>query len=234
MKFRGWSTRQNKHAPGQLYSFEDLSEEEIDAHTGIDWYDNFKLTDAIRPSWDVTVKPVEGFQHHSTFNKYLQKDVPVITASITRKKLWDLFLNLAEPFSDMVDIDIEHATENRDITVWTKYTGEDIETITLPSVLNEYEDFLVNDGVTKITIIDQNTESSIQLDDHKFLILTGAEYETRFREVLQEAGVSERRDMQFIDDEEHIHYEHPDSQELQELLLRISAEKEDENDAFFP
>lgn len=232
MHFPGWFTRQNHHAPEQIYSFEDLSEEELDAHEGVDWYDNFQLTDAIRPSWGVIIKPTEGFIHHSAFNKYLQKNVPIITASVTRAKLWDLFLELTEPFSDMVNIDIEHASDIRDYRLWNNYTGEDVEKIILPSMLNEYDDFLINDGSTKMTITDQRTTSSVKLDDHKFLILTGAEYEKRFREILQEAGVSHRQKMEFIDDEEHMHYAHQDQHKLQELLFRISAEKQDEDDAF--
>lgn len=229
MKFPGWFTGQNKHADPIVRSFEDLTEEELSAHKGIPWYDDFELTDAIRPSWDIVIKPVEGFKYHSTFNQYVQRDVPVITASVTRKKLWDLFLELTEPFGDMVDVDIDHASDVRDCRLWNQYTAEDVEKITLPGLLGEYQDFLLNDGDTKITIADQDTESSIQLDDHKFLILTGADYQARFRKILREWDICEPREMRFIDKAEHIHLQRENQVELQKLILETGADFDDDD-----
>ena len=43
-------------------SFEHLSEEELEAHLGVQRYGNFQLTDAVRPSYDLQVVPQQGFR----------------------------------------------------------------------------------------------------------------------------------------------------------------------------
>ena len=44
-------------------SFETLSEEELEAHLGVQRYGSFCLTDAIRPSYDLKVVPSQGYRH---------------------------------------------------------------------------------------------------------------------------------------------------------------------------
>src|SRR5437762_8421764 len=44
-------------------SFERLSEEELEAHLGVQRYGRFTLTDAIRPSYDLKIVPRQGYRH---------------------------------------------------------------------------------------------------------------------------------------------------------------------------
>ena len=44
-------------------SFEHLSEEELEAHLGVQRYGEFRLTDAVRPSYDLQVIPQQGFRY---------------------------------------------------------------------------------------------------------------------------------------------------------------------------
>jgi hypothetical protein len=44
-------------------SFDHLSEEELEAHLGVDRYGDFQLTGAVRPSYDLQVVPQQGYRH---------------------------------------------------------------------------------------------------------------------------------------------------------------------------
>ena len=75
-------------------SFESLTDDELQAHMGIDTYGVFDLTDAIRPSYDLQVIPRQGFRFDEYIDDATGTKTPVIMASATRHLLMDLFLEL--------------------------------------------------------------------------------------------------------------------------------------------
>ena len=74
---------QNSVTPKKNSSFEKISEEELKVHLNIAKYDDFELTDAIRPSYDVRIKPQQAYRHDCFLDEENQSNVPVIMASAT-------------------------------------------------------------------------------------------------------------------------------------------------------
>ena len=44
-------------------SFDLLSDEELETHLGVARYGDFELTDALRPSYDLKIRPRQGYRH---------------------------------------------------------------------------------------------------------------------------------------------------------------------------
>ena len=80
-------------------SFERLTEEELEAHLGVVRYGDFVLTDAVRPSYDLQVIPSQGYRHDTYRDEESHVSVPVIMASASHERLFDLFLDLLDDAS---------------------------------------------------------------------------------------------------------------------------------------
>src|SRR5258708_36683728 len=78
-------------------SFENLSEEQLEAHMKIARYGNFLLTDAIRPSFDLQIVPAAGYRHDVYRDMEAGVAIPVMMASASRSGLFDVFLDLISP-----------------------------------------------------------------------------------------------------------------------------------------
>ena len=85
-------------------SFEHLTEEQLEAHLGVQRYDRFTLTDAIRPSYDLKVIPTQGYRHDTYRDEEAKTSVPVLMASATRELVFDLFLELLDPLGHRAPI----------------------------------------------------------------------------------------------------------------------------------
>ena len=68
-------------------SFERLSEEELEAHLGVQRYGRFTLTDAIRPSYDLKIVPQQGYRHDFYVDEETKTKVPVLMAAASRENL---------------------------------------------------------------------------------------------------------------------------------------------------
>ncbi|MDZ4820050.1 MAG: hypothetical protein SGJ20_13860, partial [Planctomycetota bacterium] len=75
-------------------SFEQLSEEELEAHLGVIRYGDFVLTEAIRPSYDLQVVPAQGYRHDFYHDEQTKTRVPVVMAAASNDKLFEAFLDL--------------------------------------------------------------------------------------------------------------------------------------------
>ncbi|MEM9645294.1 MAG: hypothetical protein AAF989_09885 [Planctomycetota bacterium] len=183
-------------------SFEALSDEDLQVHMGIRTYDAFELTDAIRPSYDVRIKPRQGFRYDEYVDDSNQAKTPVIMAAANRNVLLDLFIELIEPLGNVVDVALEsshHAhSANEDLY------REHIDMPVLKSMLWEFEDLLLNDGCTGIAVINPTKKQEVQLDEHKLLIAYGEPLD-EFRDTLIGSDVYPDPDMKFITEAEHVH-----------------------------
>jgi hypothetical protein len=183
-------------------SFESISDEELQAHMGIDTYGVFDLTNAVRPSYDLQIIPRQGFR----FDEYVDEEssgrTPVIMASATRHLLMDLFLDLIEPLGSVVDVVLE--TSHRAGGHHEDLYREHIDMPVLKSILLEFEDLLLNDGCAGIAVINPVKRQEVQLDEHKLLIMYG-EPLADFESVLVNGDVYPEKDLQFITEAEHVH-----------------------------
>ena len=184
-------------------SFEKISDEQLAAHLKVDQYDMFQLTEAVRPAIDLKVKPCQGYRHDVYLDEESKTKVPVIMAAASREKLFPLFIQLIQRLGSVVDVVLEssHAqSEGGHVDLYREH----IDMPVLTSILWDYEDLLLNDGCTGIAVLNPNTPQEIQFEEHKLLIVYGSPLEP-YEFTLESHGVSEKQEMKFITEAEHIH-----------------------------
>lgn len=209
--------------PSPTSSFRDLDEDALEAHLGIARYGGFTLTEAVRPSYDLQVVPRAGYRFDSYVDQQTGVKIPVLMASASREKLFDLFLDLLEPLGEEVDVVLEtsHAKAGRG---HDDLYREHIDLPILKSVLCDHESLLLDDGCLGIAALNPGVPLEVQFDEHKLLIMYGQELD-QFEEVI--AGYGLRRDdsLKFITEAEHVHSSRDEfAQEVEELKYRLGVE----------
>ena len=94
-------------------SFDDLNQEQLDAHLRVGRYGNFSLTDAVRPSIGLEVIPREGYRRDTYCDPESGNKMPVLAASVSGERLFDVFMDLLDPLGDVVDVVMESSHESR-------------------------------------------------------------------------------------------------------------------------
>ena len=207
-------------------SFETLSDEELQTHMGIRSYGVFELTDAIRPSYDLTIVPQQGFRHDEYVDESSSTKTPVLMAAATRHNLMDLFLDLIEPLGPVVDVVLE--TSHQATSHQEDLYREHIDMPVLKSILLDFEDVLLNDGCSGIAVINPAKRQEVQLDEHKLLIAYGEPLKP-FEQVLIAGDVYPITDMQFITEAEHVHSSSERLfDEFNQLKMRLGMDSEGE------
>jgi hypothetical protein len=195
-----------------------------DAHLQITRYGNFLLTDAIRPGPDLPVVPREGYRFGVYRDQRARFRIPVLSAAVSREKLFDLFLALLEPLGDEVDVVLEtsHRSRNgkhRDLR------REGIDRPVLASYCCEYEDLLLNDGCTGIAVMSPKRPVEVQFDEHKLLVVYARRMKP-FRRIIRSFGIHRDDEMKFLSEAEHLHGSEPHHHgEFRELAMRLGAGK---------
>lgn len=184
-------------------SFDKLTEDEVEVHLNISTYGKFRLTEAVRPSYDLQVKPCQAYRHDTYLDDETGARVPVIMASASKELLFDLFIELIQPLGEQVDVVLE-TSHNRDTSDHEDLYREHIDMPVLTSSLYEYEDMLLNDGCTGIAVLNPNVPQEVQFDEHKLLIVYGSPLE-EFERILEQNGVHCDENVKFITEGEHVH-----------------------------
>jgi hypothetical protein len=185
--------------------FEGMSSDELREHLDRERYDDFWLTDAVRPS--PTLVPIEGYRFGWYRAPESDVTIPVITAAASREKLFDLFLSLAEPLGDMVDAVLQSSHEDEYRRSARETECDDLENMILRSRLYDFEDLLLHDGCSGIAVLNSETPAEVQFDEHKLFHIYGKDHETLYpyEEILQDAGLRLRKRMRIITEEPHVH-----------------------------
>ena len=189
--------------PTNSNSFANIDSDALAAHLKISQYDEFHLTDAVRPALDLKIKPCQGYRHDAYIDDETGAKVPVIMAAASAEILFPLFMDLVGRLGPMVDVVLEtsHDTNSGN---HTDLYRDHIDAPVLASSLWSYEDLLMNDGCTGIAVLNPNTPQEVQFDEHKLLIVHGSPLE-QFEFALEQRGVYHRPDMRFITEAEHVH-----------------------------
>ena len=176
--------------------------ERLEAHLAVSQYGPFRLTDAIRPSFDLAIIPEEGWR----FDRYVDPEsgagVPVAIASVSREKLFDVFFALLDEIGTPVDVVVESShlqNGTRDSS-----TREGVDAPVLKSVFCDYEDVLLNDGCLGVAVLDAELPLEIQFDEHKLLTIYGDDLSAAV-ETFRKFRVPEKPTMRFLNEAEHIH-----------------------------
>ncbi len=203
--------------------FNQLSNDELEAHLGVCQYGDFELSDAVRPSYNLEVVPSAGFRHDVYRDEENKAEVPVLMAAVTRERVMDTFMSLIEQLGDVVDVVLEtsHGHESHGHTdLYREYIDMPI----LQSTLWDFEELLVNDGCTGIAVLNPSLPQEVQLDEHKLLIVYGKDLR-RYENVLVDCRVPCREDMRFITEAEHVHSTSERYlQDFEELKMRLGMD----------
>ncbi len=209
--------------PSGASSFQHLDEEELEAHLGVSRYGSFKLTDAVRPSYDLQVVPSQGFRHDNYHDEQSRTSVPVLMAAVSGESLFDAFMDLLDPLGNVVDVVLE-TSHNRENNEHTDLYREHIDVPVLKSILWEFEDLLVNDGCTGLAVLNPGVPQEIQFDEHKLLIVYGDQLDP-FEQVLGQRRVGCDEQLKFITEAEHVHSSSDQyAQQFEELKTRLGMD----------
>ena len=204
-------------------SFEQLTEEELEAHLGVSKYGSFSLTDALRPSYDLQVVPSQGYRHDSYHDEESNSTVPVLMAAATGECLFDALMDLLDPLGSVVDVVLE-TSHNRDSNGHQDLYREHIDMPVLKSILWEYEDLLLNDGCTGIAVLNPGIPQEVQFDEHKLLIVYGEEL-TEFERSLKHRRIECNDQLKFITEAEHVHSSSDQyARQFEELKTRLGMD----------
>ena len=205
-------------------SFEQLSDEDLEAHLGVSQYGDFRLTDAVRPSYDVQVRPEQGYRHDAYRDQTVRDGVPVLMAAASREILFDLFLDALDPLGSEVDVVLEtshHECRGRHQDLHR----ESIDLPVLKSVLWDFEELLLNDGCTGIAVLNPAVPQEVQFDEHKLLIIYGDPL-TPFEDLFQARQLPCQDDLKFITEAEHVHSSTEEfCRAFEELKLRLGIDE---------
>ena len=205
-------------------SFENLSEDQLEAHLKIARYGDFMLTDAVRPSYDLQIVPQAGYRHDFYQDKESGIKIPVIMASASRDVLLDIFLDLLEPLGHEVDVVLETSHDRRGSH--QDLYREDIDLPILKSSIFEFEEMLLGDGCTGIAVLNPDIPQEIQLDEHKLLIIYGQEL-ADFEDILDDYGLPRMEKMRFITEAEHSHSSTDEfARQFEEMKFRLGIDDE--------
>src|SRR5262245_6988732 len=204
--------------------FNQLSNDELEAHLGVARYGEFELSDAVRPSYNLEVVPSAGFRHDTYRDEENKAQVPVLMAAVTRGQLMESFRSLIENLGDVVDVVLETSHGN-DSHGHTDLYREHIDMPILQSTLWDFEDLLVNDGCTGIAVLNPRLPQEVQLDEHKLLIAYGKDLRA-YEKIFTAARLPCRENMRFITEAEHVHSTTERyAQEFEELKLRLGMDE---------
>jgi hypothetical protein len=184
-------------------SFDDLSQDELDAHLQVGRYGNFSLTDAVRPSFGLEIVPREGYRRDVYRDPESGNTMPVLAASVSSERLFEVFMDLLEPLGDEVDVVMESSHESEPGAHSDMYR-EHIDTVILKSNLYDYEELLLNDGCTGLAALNPAGPMEVQFDEHKLLFVYAHDLDA-FEEILIEHGLQRDDTLKFISEAEHLH-----------------------------
>lgn len=193
---------QNDATAAPRSSFDKISNEELKVHLNISKYDEFELTDAIRPAYDIRIKPQQAYRYDCYVDEENGSNVPVIMASATRQDLFEIFLDLIQPLGETVDVVLE--TSHQNDSGHQDFYRDAIDMPVLKSILYEFEDLLVNDGCTGIAVLNPRIPQEVQFDEHKLLMVYGSPLE-RYESVLEQNQVKFNPEVKFLTEAEHVH-----------------------------
>ena len=194
---------EDNDAPSRSSSFAHLTDDELETHLRVSQYGDFRLTEAVRPSYDLQVRPAQGYRHDAYRDEQSNVHVPVLMGAASAEVLFELFMDALEPLGGEVDVVLETSHFGGERGSSDLYR-EHIDLPVLKSILWDYEDLLLNDGCTGIAVINPKTPQEVQLDEHKLLIIYGEPLDG-FEQVLQNRGIPQREDVRFITEAEHVH-----------------------------
>jgi hypothetical protein len=149
------------------------------------------------------VVPKQGYRHDSYRDAESNSSVPVLMCSITRERVFEVFMDLLEPLGNIVDVVLE-SSHDRQRPGQDELYREHMDVPVLKSVLLDYEELLTHDGCSGIAVLNPRIPLEVQFDEHKLIIIYGNDLRP-FEQILTGHGVRCDDRMKFITEAEHVH-----------------------------
>src|SRR5436309_11641636 len=184
-------------------SFDNLSQYQHDAHIRVGRYGNFTLTDAVRPSFGLEVIPREGYRRDIYRDPETGNRMPVLAASVSAERLFDVLMDLLDPLGEDVDVVMESSHESEPGAHADLYR-EHMDTVILKSTLYDYEPLLLHDGCTGLAALNPNGHMVVQFDEHQLLFVYAHDLQP-FEDILRQYGLKRDDTLKFLSEAEHLH-----------------------------
>lgn len=199
-----------------------MTSDSLETHLQVKRYGDFTLTDAVRPSLEVPIRPREGYRMEVFRDRASQIRLPMLFASVSAEKLFDTFLALLEPLGDTVHVVLEssHGKRNGE---HVDFRRNRIDTPVLASYFCDFEDLLLNDGCTGVAVLSARAPMEVQFDEHK-LFTVYAPKVNPFRRALKSMGIRQRRILPMLCEAEHLHYSNDEyADQFDQLAMRLGV-----------
>ena len=199
-----------------------MTSDSLETHLQVKRYGDFTLTDAVRPSLEVPIRPREGYRMEVFRDRESQLRLPMLFASVSAEKLFDTFLALLEPLGDTVHVVLEssHGKRNGE---HVDFRRNRIDTPVLASYFCDFEDLILNDGCTGVAVLSARAPMEVQFDEHK-LFTVYAPKVNPFRRALKSMGVRQRRILPMLCEAEHLHYSNDEyADQFDRLAMRLGV-----------
>jgi hypothetical protein len=204
--------------------FDDLSEDQLDAHLRVGRYGNFSLTDAVRPSIGLDVIPREGYRRDTYCDPESGNKMPVLAASVSAERLFDVFMDLLDPLGEVVDVVMESSHDSEPGCHADLYR-EHMDTVILKSTLYDYEPLLLHDGCTGLAALNPLGPMEVQFDEHKLLFVYAHNLQP-FEDILRQYGLKRDDTLKFISEAEHLHStDDVYHEQFEEILYRLGIDR---------
>ncbi len=193
-------------------------------HLQVDRYGDFWLTDAVRPAQSLPVVPRQGYRIDTYRDAKANFSVPVLAASISRERLFDIFLDLLDPLGEVVDVVLETSHDSGG-NQHEDLFREAMDLPVLKSHCCDYEETLLHDGCTGLAVMSTEGPMEVQFDEHKLLVVYASDLKP-FEAVLNEHGIVKSNKMKLITEGEHLHStDESYRQQFEELCYRLGVAK---------
>jgi len=172
----------------------------------------------------VPVLPRQGYRIDTYRDDKANFSVPVLAASISREKLFEVFLDLLDPLGEVVDVVLE-TSHNSNGNQHEDLFREGMDLPVLKSNCCDYEELMMHDGCTGIAVMSTEGPMEVQFDEHKLLVVYAPNLKF-FENVMKEHGIRRNDKMKLITEGEHLHSTDQNYREqFEQLCYRLSVGK---------
>ena len=189
-----------------------MNAETLSEHLSISRYGSFTLTEAVRPGPTIPIRPREGYRMDVYRDRRADVRMPMLSASISAEKIFDVFIDLLKPMGSLVHVVIE-SSHNTDSENHEDFRRTHIDLPVLASHFCEFEELLLNDGCTGVAVLSPSKMIEFQFDEHKLFHIFAANLKP-FRRILRSHGIRRRTKLPLITEGEHLHHTTDDYEDL--------------------
>ncbi len=206
-------------------TFDELTPDQLDAHLRVGRYGEFTLTEAVRPSYGLEIVPREGYRRDVYSDPESGNRMPVLAASVSSERLFEVLIDLLDPLGEVVDVVMESSHESAPGNHDDMYR-EHIDAVILKSVLYDYEELLLNDGCAGLAALNPGGPMEVQFDEHKLLFVYAHDLDP-FEAVLVSHGLRRDDTLKFISEAEHLHStDDVYRDQFEELRMRLGIDRD--------